>query len=151
MPDHKLPKQVWYKKLIRATLDSFVNEPFCNANVSTWEKCGSSHFTHYTTYVAPNYKIYPSPNGVSIQMIICQNPSHCLPSEPFFQTTQLTLTMIGNGALGHKYESIRPQTLCLKQVWESEYQNLIQGSAFDHIQQCFPHIFNQTQTSHKFL
>ena len=39
------------------SLDTSVNEAFCNTNVS-WHggKCGGSHFTHYTAYVAPNYK-----------------------------------------------------------------------------------------------
>ena len=40
-----------------ASLDSSVNEAFLQRQcIMTWEKCGGSRFTHYTTHVAPNYK-----------------------------------------------------------------------------------------------
>ena len=40
-----------------ASLYSSVNEAFLQLQcIMTWEKCGGSHFTHYTTHVAPNYK-----------------------------------------------------------------------------------------------
>ena len=44
--------------LIRdASLDSSVNEAFLQRQcIMTWEKCGGSRLTHYTTHVAPNYK-----------------------------------------------------------------------------------------------
>ena len=43
--------------LLNASLDSFVNEAFLQRQrIMTWEKCGGSRFTHYTTHVAPNYK-----------------------------------------------------------------------------------------------
>ena len=43
--------------LHEASLDSFVNEAFLQRQcIMTWDKCGGSHFTHYTTHVAPNYK-----------------------------------------------------------------------------------------------
>ena len=40
-----------------APLDSSINEVFLQRQcIITWEKCGGSRFTHYTTHVAPNYK-----------------------------------------------------------------------------------------------
>ena len=40
-----------------ASLDSSVNEAFLQRQcIMTWEKCGRSRFTHYTTHVAPHYK-----------------------------------------------------------------------------------------------
>ena len=40
-----------------ALLESFVNEEFLQHQcIMTWEKCGGTHFTHYTKNVAPNYK-----------------------------------------------------------------------------------------------
>ena len=40
-----------------ASLDSSVNKAFLQCQCSmTWDKCGGSRFTHYTTHVAPNYK-----------------------------------------------------------------------------------------------
>ena len=39
-----------------ASLDSSINDAFLQCQcVMTWDKCGGSHFTHYTTDVAPNY------------------------------------------------------------------------------------------------
>ena len=39
------------------SLDSSVNEAFLQHQcIMTWDKWGGSHFTHYTTNVAPNYK-----------------------------------------------------------------------------------------------
>ena len=35
--------------------------------------------------------------------------------------------------------------------FKNEYHMLIQSSNFDHIQLCFPHIFDQSQCLHKFL
>ena len=41
-----------------ASLDSSVNEAFLQRQyIMSWDKCGGSRFTHYTTHVAPNYKI----------------------------------------------------------------------------------------------
>ena len=49
-----------------ASLDSSVNEAFLQRHcIMTWDKCGGSHFTHYTTHVAANYKPYSSQNGDS--------------------------------------------------------------------------------------
>ena len=40
-----------------ASLDSSVNEAFLQHQcITTWEKCGGAHFTHYTTRVASKYK-----------------------------------------------------------------------------------------------
>ena len=40
-----------------ALLDSSKNEAFSQCQCTmTWEKCRGSHFTHYATHVAPNYK-----------------------------------------------------------------------------------------------
>ena len=50
------------------------------------------------------------------------------------------------GRWGTSDESGRLCTLCPEQVQESEYNTLIQCSAFDHIRPCFPHIFDQAQS-----
>ena len=52
---------------------------------------------------------------------------------------------------GTSDESGRLSTIIPKQVRESEYHTLIQCFAFDHIPPCFPHIFDQAQSLHKFI
>ena len=38
-----------------ASLDSSINEAFLQQQcIMTWDKCGGSRFTHYTTHVASN-------------------------------------------------------------------------------------------------
>ena len=40
-----------------ASLDSSINEAFLQCRcIMTWDKCGGSRFTHYTTHVARNYQ-----------------------------------------------------------------------------------------------
>ena len=40
-----------------ASIDSFVNKAFLQAQcILSWEESVGSHFSHYTTYVEPNYK-----------------------------------------------------------------------------------------------
>ena len=40
------------------SLDSSVNEVFLQSQcIARWKKCGDPHFTHYTTYIAPNLAI----------------------------------------------------------------------------------------------
>ena len=56
-----------------------------------------------------------------------------------------------NGALGHKWWECLAMHNFPKQARESEYQTLIQCSAFDYIRPCFPHIFDQAQSLHEFL
>ena len=68
LSDHLLHAQAKYKKVIDryrldsppeihyTSLDSSINEAFLQHQcIMTWDKCGGSHFTHYTTHVAPNY------------------------------------------------------------------------------------------------
>ena len=55
------------------------------------------------------------------------------------------------GCWGTSDESGRLCTVCPKRVKESKYHTSIQCFAFDHIQPCFPHIFDQAQSLHKFL
>ena len=39
------------------SLNSSINEAFLQCQcIMTWDKCGGSRFTHYTTHVASNYK-----------------------------------------------------------------------------------------------
>ena len=55
------------------------------------------------------------------------------------------------GHWGPSDESGRLCILCPKQARESKNHALIQCSAFDHIQLCFPHIFDQPLSLHEFL
>ena len=55
-----------------ASLDFIVNEAFVQWQcIMTWEKCGGSHFTHYTMHVAPNYKTYSLENGETVDINTC--------------------------------------------------------------------------------
>ena len=111
------------------------------------EKCRGSRFTHYIRHVAPNTKPYLRRTGKLYTSIhIRAHPvtiasmrlrSHALRCE--------------TGCWGTSDECGRLCTLCPKQVRESEYHNLIQCSAFDHIQPCFRRIFDQAQSMHEFL
>ena len=123
-----------------ASLDSSVNEAFLQRQfIMKWEKCGGSRFTHYTTHVAPNYKtiffakrgncthqymVEPIPLSVIRTIASMRLSSHALRCE--------------TGRWGTSDESGRLCTLCPKWVWEFEYHDLIQCSAFDHIRPCFP-------------
>ena len=128
-----------------ASLDSSVNEAFLQWQcIMTWEKCGGSRFTHYTTHVAPNYKtIFFAERG---------NRTHRYMLEPIPLSAIRTIASMRlsshalrceTGRWGTSDESGRLCTLCPKQVQESKYHTLIQCSAFDHIRPCFPHIFDQ--------
>ena len=128
--------------------------PYCNVNVSWHGKnVEPSRFIHYTIHVAPNYKtIFFTERG---------NRTHryMLEPIPLFTIRWITASMrlsshalrCETGRWGTSDESGRLCTLCPKQVQESEYHNLIQWSAFDYIQPCFPHIFDQPQSLHEFL
>ena len=131
-----------------ASLDSSVNEAFLQHRyIMTWDKCGGSCFTHYTTDVATNYKtIFFAERG---------NRTHIYIFEPIPLSAIRTIASIWlsshalryeTGRWGTSDERERHCTLCPKQVRESEYHTLIQCSASDHIWPCFPHIFNQAQS-----
>ena len=111
-----------------ASLDSSINEAFLQRQcIMTWDTCGGSPFTHYTTHVALNYKttfFVERGNRVShrfmletIQLCTIQTiasmrlSSHALRCE------------MGHWGTGD--ESDRLCTLCPKQVRESEYHTLI--------------------------
>ena len=128
-----------------ASQDSSINEAFLQHQcIITWDKCGGSRFTHYTTHVAPNYKsIFFTERG---------NRTHryMLESIPLSAIQTIDSMWLSSHALrceterwGTSDESGWLCTLCPKQVWEAEYHTLIQCYAFDHIQPCFPHIFDQ--------
>ena len=81
--------------------------------------------------------------------IPCYIPSHYVPSEPLLPCD-----------LAYKHWDVRHGigTQVMRVVdyeyfarWESKYYILIQFSTFDHIQLCFPCIFNQTPSLHKSL
>ena len=102
--------------------------------IMTWEKCGGSSFTHYTTHVAPNYKtIFFAKRG---------NCTHRYILEPIpLSSIRIIASMrisshalrCETGRLGKSDESGRLCTICPKQVRKSEYHTLIQRSAFYHI------------------
>ena len=57
MKDMKIGRWDATHLLHDASLDSSVNEAFLQHRyIMTWDKCGGSCFTHYTTDVATNYK-----------------------------------------------------------------------------------------------
>ena len=107
---------------------------------------------NYTTHVAPNYK--------TIFLAEWGNRTHLYMLEPVpLASIRTNVSMrfsshalrCETGCWGTSDQSGRLCTLCPKQVRESEYHSLIQCSAFEHIQPCFPHIFDQAQSLHKYL
>ena len=46
-------KHLLHDALIDFSMNEVVLQP---QSIMTWEKIGGSHFIHYITYVAPNYK-----------------------------------------------------------------------------------------------
>ena len=127
--------------LYDASLDSFVNEAFLQCRcIMTCDKCGGSRFTHYTTNVAPNYKIIFFAERGS------RTHRNMLERIPISAIRTIASVRLSSHALrcetlrwGTSDESGRLCTLCAKQVWESEYHTLMQCFAFDHIGPCSPH------------
>ena len=118
----------------------------------TWDKCGGSRFTHYTTHVAPNYK--------TIFFAEWGNRTHQYMLEPIPLSAIRTIASMRpsshalrceTGRWGTSDESGRLCTLCHKQVRGSKYDTFIQCSSFDHILPCFPHLFDRLQSLHNFL
>ena len=73
--------------------------PFCNTNVliMTWDKCGDSCFTHYTTHFAPNYK--------TIFFTEWGNCTHWYMLQPITLSTIRTIASmrLSSHALGHRW------------------------------------------------
>ena len=62
-----------------ASLDSSLNEAFLQRQcIMTWDKCGGSRITHYTTHVAPNYMLEPIPLSGIGTIVSMQLSSHAL-------------------------------------------------------------------------
>ena len=102
--------------------------------IMTWDKCGGSHFTHYTTHVAPNYK--------TIFFVEWGNRTNRYMLEPIPLSTVRTNASMRlsshalrceTGRWGTSDESVRLCRLCPKQVREFECHTLIQCSSYDHI------------------
>ena len=104
----------------------------------TWDKCGGSHFTHYTTHVAPNYKtIFFTERGNRTHRYMLEP----IPLSAIRTTASMRLSSHAlrceTGRWGTSDESGRLCTLCPKQVREFEYHTLIWYNAlplniFDH-------------------
>ena len=133
-----------------ASNDSQVNEAFLQRQcIMVWEKSGGSRFSHYTTYVAPNYKtLFFSERG---------NRAHPYILEPIALSAIRTIASIHlsshslrceTGRWGTDEESHRLCTLCPCPVRESEYHTLLECSVFDHIRSSFPLIFSHGLSLH---
>ena len=119
-----------------ASLDSSVNEAFLQRQcIMTWDKCGGSRFTHYTTNVASNYKtIFFAERGSRTHRYMLELiPLASIRTIAFMRLSSHAFQCETGGCWGTSDESGRLCTLCPKQVRESEYHTLIQCSAFDHI------------------
>ena len=118
----------------------------------TWEKCGGSCLTHYSTHVAPNYKtIFFAERGNRTHRYMLEPmPLSAIQTIASMQLSSHTLRC-ETGHWGTSDESGRLCTLFPKQVWESKYHTLVKCSAFDHIRPCFLHIFDEPQSLHEFL
>ena len=79
-----------------------------------------------------------------------KHPSLCQSLDVGFRATKCHTLRCERG-VGVHVMSGRLYTLCSKQVQEFEYPTLIKCSTFYHIRLCFPHIFDQTQSSHEFI
>ena len=114
-----------------ASLDSSVNYAFLQFQcIMTWDKCGGSHFTHYTTHVTPNYKIiFFTERGNRTHRYMLEHIS--LSTIQTIASMRLSSRALWceTGRWGTSDESGRLCTLCPKQVRESEYHTLIQCSA----------------------
>lgn len=136
-----------------ASTDSQVNEAFLQRQcIMAWEESGGSRFSHYTTYVSPNYKsLYFSERG---------NRTHPYILEPIPLSAIRTIASIRlsshslrceTGRWGTGEESQRLCTLCPRQVRETEFHTLLECSAFAQIRSSFPHIFSLGLSLHTFL
>ena len=131
--------------LYDASIEATVNEACLQHQcIVAWERFGGSCFIHYTTYIAPNYKIIffgerekhtyaymlqPIPlSAIQTKFVAIRLSSHSLRCE-----------------MGHWGSDKKAHRLCSKQVCESQTHTLLECSAYDHIRNFFPCTFSLEQ------
>ena len=110
-----------------ASLHFSINEAFLqHQRIITWDKCGGSCFTHYTTHVALSYKTIFFVKLENRTLDTCQSLSHCLPFRPLLPCNLAHMHCDVSGCVGARVKRV------------VDYAH-------------FRHIFDQTQSLHKFL